>query len=147
MRATGRGAPDLSCEMVSDLCAVAPTVERVVAGCLAELPPGPRAEEAGDALRLALTEAVNNCIQHGYAGVPGELIGIELWRRTGRVTLRVYDRGHPLPRRLVEAPPRAPDPQALPEAGWGWLLIRRSVDRVTYERRDGWNRLTLERRL
>ena len=99
---------------------------------------------AGD-VELALTEVVNNVVEHGYAGGDGRV------RVEGRIgseglELRVSDTGRPLPGERIPPAGRI-DPEAtranLPEGGFGWALIHQLADAVRYERRGTWNTVSL----
>jgi len=163
----------ISLQLESDLARLGPAVDEALAALAAELSGGSRRRISGsvsdpdiralevgraeadaaallDAVRMALTEALNNCVLHGYGGAAERPIEVHLRRMPGAVAITVVDRGIPLPEELlVPRPIRAPDEAvaALPECGWGWAIIHQSVDRVRYVRRDGENRLTLEKRL
>lgn len=132
-------------EMAVALAEIGPTVERVIDTCRSHLPDGADGVEVGDCIALALTEVLNNCVEHAYQGSGRGRVIIETELPPGAVILHVSDRGRPPPLSLVRAAP-LPDPEDMPESGWGWALIHRLSDRVDYARRDGWNRLTLERR-
>jgi len=132
-------------EIPVDLAAIGPAVEQVIAACRAHLPDGADGVEIADCVALALTEALNNCVEHAYLGTGRGRIVIETELPPGALVLHVSDRGRPPPLATVRVADM-PDPEDLPESGWGWALIHRLTDRVDYARRDGWNRLTLERR-
>jgi len=141
--------PAFQCAIGSDLTEVGPAVDRVLAEARRFLPDGARGISLEDDLRIGLTEALNNCVLHAYGGAPGGTVTIDLCPAPDAVRLSVIDRGSPPPMELVAA---APDPlflgdlDELPEGGWGWFLIHRSVDNVSFVQEDGLNRLTLERR-
>lgn len=129
---------------------IAPQVSQIVRACAFGVPQGPARSETLEDIRLALTEVLNNCIRHGYGGEGGQPIRVALSISAGRIRITVSDRGKPLPPDLLEGPAALPDPRALeslPESGWGWFLIRQSVDAVDYRREQGWNHLTLEKRI
>lgn len=132
----------LRVEIMSDFTAVSYLLDHVIARAVEHLPRGEADVELADDLRLALAEALNNSVEHGYAGRAPGPVRVDLRRPPGRVVFHVRDRGVALPRHLLKPPP-PPDPLA--ERGRGWYLIHRLTDRVRYERRNGWNRLTLER--
>lgn len=101
---------------------------------------------AVDDLALALAEALDNVIEHGCAGRPGEELLVEAAVERGRVRLTVRDRGPEFD------PTTAPDPagRTLEERGFGGFglrLVRSLVDEMAYERRDGENRLLLAKRV
>ena len=90
-------------------------------------------------LELALVEAANNIVIHGYRGAKGEIAcSIESSRDSLAVTLR--DWGSPMPDEKF-------DGSALPDAGQdhgrGLAIIRACIDNVRYESSRGENRLTL----
>ncbi|MEL6267100.1 MAG: ATP-binding protein [Pseudomonadota bacterium] len=126
----------------------------------------PKGPQLGDDLRIALTEALNNVVEH--AGQPdGVPVCVSAGVDEDRVWVMVEDSGTRLPSQLLAPPVEAVgddipvptgDPeidgeidfdavlQGLPEGGWGWMLIRSTMDEVHYERRGDRNRLMLVRR-
>jgi len=131
----------LRLEIMSDFTAVSYPLDHVIALAGAHLPPEPMRAAMADELRLALAEALNNSVEQTYAGRASGPLRVDLRRSPGRVVFHVRDRGVALPRHLLR-PPGPPDPLA--ERGRGWYLIHSLTDRVRHERRNGWNRLTLE---
>ncbi len=91
----------------------------------------PWLDEQFDQLNLALAEGFTNAVRHAHADLPGNTpIDIELLLRTDRIEIRIFDRGDPFdPDSLSE-----PKPGSLREGGYGWFLLRRLADRVTYDR-------------
>ena len=91
----------------------------------------PWIDEQFDQLNLALAEGFTNAVRHAHAGLPGSTpIDIELLLRTDQIEIRIFDRGDPFdPDSLSE-----PKPGSLREGGYGWFLLRRLADRVTYDR-------------
>jgi len=83
---------------------------------------------------LCVTEAVANIVRHE--------VGVEIEREQGALVIRIEDDARhfdPLGTRVLQ-------PTSLDEAGpagRGLLLIRRTADAVSYERRNGLNQLTL----
>lgn len=104
--------------------------------------PGERADE----VQIALTEAVNNVVEHAYAGsAPGD---VTIDCRLGSDELRVciQDAGGPYPGgQLPDGKPADINvPQSdLPEGGFGWFLIRELATQIKYERTGGGNNLSL----
>ncbi|GMG83184.1 hypothetical protein LNKW23_23970 [Paralimibaculum aggregatum] len=158
------GACDLracaAVEITSELGCIGPAVERLFAPLAGRLEGEGAVAIRAEEMRLCLAEALNNCVEHGYRGMQGRPIRVELSLRGAWLAIRVADRGMPPPGRLLAGPPPADaaapgqdaalasgNPAALPEGGWGWALIRHLADDVRLERRDGWNILTMERRL
>lgn len=116
--------------------------EDVVLFCESTGVPGPAVEDVA----LALAEALDNAIEHGAAGRPGEELVVEAAVEAGWVRLAVRDRGPEFD------PTKAPDLSAVPLeerhfGGFGLKLVRGLVDEMRYERRDGENRLHLAKRI
>ncbi|MFW8635919.1 ATP-binding protein [Cribrihabitans pelagius] len=104
--------------------------------------PGKRADE----VQIALTEAVNNVVEHAYAGTtPGD-VTIDCKLHAERLYVSIRDAGGPYPGgRLPEG--KAADVNVphtdLPEGGFGWFLIRELASQIEYERTGGGNNLSL----
>ncbi|MEM7498830.1 MAG: ATP-binding protein [Pseudomonadota bacterium] len=136
-------------EVTPDLREIGPAVDEIMRQAAAPWPPA--FCEGSEELRLALTEALNNVIEH--AAHPSDIpIRVTTHRATGgRVSITIEDRGTPLPETLLDEQWEAEEPNLkddvalLPEGGWGWMLIRASVERLAFRRVDGHNLLTLER--
>ncbi|MBU6229596.1 MAG: anti-sigma regulatory factor [Cyanobacteria bacterium REEB459] len=94
-----------------------------------------------DRLALALTEGFTNAVRHAHAHLsPDTPITIDVALHHHHVEIRILDQGHPFNPELVPEPP----PGALQEGGYGWFLLRRLADQVSYHRlRDGRNCLTI----
>ncbi len=97
-------------------------------------------------VEIAVTEALNNVIEHACAHMPdGE---IRLWSRLHRTDLVVClrDNGRPFPNLTLPAgQPVSVDVHIsdLPEGGFGWNLIRTLVKDLRYRRRGELNCLTM----
>ncbi len=92
---------------------------------------------------IALTEALNNIVEHGFANLDSGEIRIAL--TVGVTTIRAVltDDGRAMPGfQLPEG--AAPDPIDLPEGGFGWFMIKSLSRSQTYERCGEMNVLTLE---
>lgn len=104
--------------------------------------PGSRVDE----VQIALTEAVNNVVEHAYAGaVPGEVM-IQAKLLSERLWISITDAGAPYPAGAlpVGQPADIEVPtEDLPEGGFGWFLIRELASQVQYERTNGNNNLSL----
>ena len=87
-----------------------------------------------DCTLLVLAEAMNNVVEHGYAGGPG---WIGLSRGPGG-TWRIVDSATP----FMEMP-SAPMPDQAAEGGFGWPLIRALSDEIRLARKRGLNVLTV----
>lgn len=94
-----------------------------------------------DRLGLALTEGFTNAVRHAHAHLPPDTaINIDFDLAKDCVEIRIWDQGNPFnPDLLTE-----PQPGELLESGYGWFLLRRLADRVTYQRlQDGRNCLSI----
>jgi serine/threonine-protein kinase RsbW len=102
--------------------------------------------EAQVAIEIAIAEAVNNIVEHGYAGMkPGEIC-VRIHPSPARVRIEIIDSGAPYPGGLVPEPSTHDLSRSihdLPEGGFGWLLIRRLASGVAYRRKKGRNHLFL----
>lgn len=107
-------------------------------------------QQAGsiDMLRLCLAEALNNIVEHAYAGAAGKPIFADVAFSDHGYEVLLIDEGKPMPGGSVpngEFDFEIDDIENLPEGGFGWMLIRNEMDNVAYERRDGCNVLRLEK--
>lgn len=103
-------------------------------------------EEDGARIELVLAEVMNNVVEHALRDCPDGVIELELSLREDRAECRVSDDGAAMPQACRPQPGTcAPlgTPTDLPEGGFGWHLICQLSRDVAYERRSGWNRLTL----
>jgi len=97
-------------------------------------------------VELALSEALNNVVEHAQRDHPGGIIEIVLNRCATGLCIQVTDDGLPMP---SGAPPAGNLPEVdvdvpdLPEGGFGWYLIRSVVDGMSYSRCDSGNCLHL----
>ena len=87
---------------------------------------------------LVLAEALNNIVEHAYAGQDLGRITLRLQGAPGKIDLELRDRGQPMPGlALPEGRLKPLDHDGdLAEGGFGWYLIRRLATEVSY-RRDG----------
>lgn len=97
---------------------------------------------------LALEEAVTNVIRHAFGELPApHVLRVQLEIGPGSLTAEVLDNGRPFD------PAAAPEPDlsgAIKErepGGLGIHLMRSMMDRIDYRHADGFNRLTLVKRL
>lgn len=91
----------------------------------------PWINEQFDQLNLALAEGFTNAVRHAHADLPGSTpIDIECLLQPERIEICIFDQGGPFdPNSLSE-----PQPGSLREGGYGWFLLRRLADQVTYDR-------------
>ena len=89
---------------------------------------------------IVLAEVLNNVVEHAYALHPGE-IRLTLSVAADQLLCVIEDDGTPMP---GGAPPAGhlPDPQLLPEGGFGWHLIRSLSTGLDYRRNGATNRLS-----
>ena len=100
-------------------------------------------------VELAVVEAVNNAITHGYQGRSGGRVGVALRVRPESIEADISDSGPPVdPSRLAPRPADdAPvDRASLSESGRGLEIIRGIFEDVTFERVDDQNRLRMSKR-
>lgn len=97
------------------------------------------ADEVRDIV-LGLQETLSNVTRHAYGGAGGT-IDVTLRGRAGRFDARVRDRGPAFD------PTTAPMPNSAGprESGYGLMLVRRTMDKVTWQRRGEENVVRLER--
>ncbi len=102
-------------------------------------------DKAGD-VKIALSEAINNVVEHAYAGIEPAKVQISCRLDRDRLDILISDTGHPLPGyRPPDGVPASveTDVQDLPEGGFGWYLIHQLTNEIRYERRNGCNLLSL----
>jgi len=96
---------------------------------------------------LAIEELVTNCIKYGYDDANDHSIEIVFAVEEEALRMEVIDDGNPF--NPLEAP--SPDLSLAIEdrriGGLGIHLLRELADEVSYERRDGTNRLRLTKRM
>lgn len=95
-------------------------------------------------VELILAEVLNNIAEHAYAERPGP-VRLTVATGPGGLACRIADRGRPMPAGGAPDPglPHIAPPQALPEGGFGWHLIRSLTSDLVYCREAGWNTLNL----
>ena len=91
----------------------------------------PWVNEQFDQLNLALAEGFTYAVRHAHADLPADTpIEIELVLQPQQIEICIFDQGAPFdPSSLSE-----PQPGSLREGGYGWFLLRRLADKVTYDR-------------
>jgi len=96
-------------------------------------------------VELVLAEVLNNVTEHAYgAAMPGG-VGLILALSGPALSCQVTDTGRRLPGgRPPPASRRSPDPDALPEGGFGWPLIHALTRRLGYRHQGGENVLSFE---
>jgi serine/threonine-protein kinase RsbW len=128
----------------SNLAAVQTAARAVRAACAGLLP-----TEVIDEIEIAVVEAINNVIAHGYGGRPGHEIRLRLCLQPEKVVIEIIDRARPMAPGLFAALPEDPfrsdvtDRTSLAESGRGLALIQVTMDEVAYGSEGGENRLRL----
>ena len=101
-------------------------------------------EKTTDELNLAIEEAVTNIIS--YSSGKGD-IEINAKKKTDRVIVTLKDNGKPFDPTSTIEPDISSTPNDRPIGGLGIFLVRRLMDEVSYDRKDGVNILTLIKKL
>jgi anti-sigma regulatory factor (Ser/Thr protein kinase) len=96
---------------------------------------------------LAIEELVTNCIKYGYDDAGEHTIDIHLLVADEILTATVIDDGRPFDPLALPPPDLSLDIKDRPIGGLGIFLLRKLADEIHYQRRDGRNRLTLEKRM
>lgn len=125
-------------------------VRALLSDCRARLKAGGVPHQYLGMVELIWAEALNNVVEHAYAGLAAGPVSLEATIESGQVLAHIRDNGLPFPG-SKPPPGRLPtvDVQVenLPEGGFGWFLIRDLCERVEYRRDDEGNLLTLDIRL
>jgi len=101
-------------------------------------------------LELAVTEIVNNAVEHGYAGAEHEQIKVHIEVHGSTVQVEIIDHARPFPEaeryRIVEKPGQVEDPdEEWSPRGHGLQIVRQIVDSIALECHDTQNVLTLSK--
>lgn len=92
---------------------------------------------------LAVDEAMANVIKHAYGGDTAQKIWLRCRLDEGFVQIELRDRGAEFS--PTGQPERAPD--EVRPGGRGIYLMRQLMDEIHYAREDGYNSVTLRKRL
>ena len=98
-------------------------------------------------LELMMVEAVNNVIEHAYQLQEGHDVHVRVEYSPQEVNLIISDHGHAMPDELHTSPRTMPDPEGLPEGGWGMGLIHALADSIRYIRDASGNHLHVSKQL
>jgi serine/threonine-protein kinase RsbW len=97
-------------------------------------------EETVYRLNLALAEGFTNAVRHAHAGLPMETaIEVQVDLDAESVEIQIWDAGQPFNPDTIEEP----KPGTLRAGGYGWFLLRRLVDKVSYDRTGNRNCLRM----
>ena len=143
---SGEGALEIA--LTSEAAAIGRAIDRLVAACRVRWAWWPVGKPIEEDLRICLSEALGNVVEHAYGRRPGLPIFVRACREPGGIALVIRDHGHPPPPLLFEGPAPAPaifgrPVAALPERGWGCVLIRALAHRAEVRRHGGWTVLRL----
>lgn len=132
----------------ADMCLEFPSGEEQVRGALCELTAKLREMElsSGDigSAEVVLGEVLNNIVEHAYGAGRSGRIAVCLHRAGQVLRFHVLDEGGALPRaRLPEGRLPALDGtlEEMPEGGFGWYLVHRLANDLSYKRTEGRNEL------
>jgi anti-sigma regulatory factor (Ser/Thr protein kinase) len=96
------------------------------------------------AIQLCVEEAVANVIMHSGAGEERQDIAVELAQAGDDVLATIADRGRSFDPTAAPAYRKLASIAEASAGRFGIHLMRTFADDMRYERRDGWNRLTLK---
>jgi anti-sigma regulatory factor (Ser/Thr protein kinase) len=96
---------------------------------------------------LAIEEVVTNCIKYGYDDAKDHTVDVTFSVADGALTIEVVDDGNPFNPLEAPRPDLSLAMEDRPIGGLGLHLLRELADQVSYERRDGTNRLSLTKRM
>lgn len=131
----------------SDLASVA-TVARAVRSVCAGMFPVSDLDE----IEIAVVEAINNVITHGYGGRRGRDVELQLCLRPEEAVIEIIDHALPMQPGLLTGIAEDPfqfnmaDRASWPEGGRGLALMRLNMDHVAYCSESGENRLRLTKK-
>lgn len=115
----------------ADPLAVRHTLQAIEQGPILQAMPA----DSRDCTLLVLAEVLNNVAEHAYCGQGGP-VGVVLRHDRRGLCGRVVDWGAAPP--WPDAPPpRAAEPETLPQGGFGWGLIRDLTQNLRLRRRRG----------
>lgn len=102
-------------------------------------------DDAVTRVEIIMAEILNNVVEHACRNRPDCRIDIEMARTRADLRVKVVDDGITMPGGKLPARKTAAlsdSPEALPEGGFGWSLIRDLAHDLAYARRNGQNQLT-----
>jgi len=100
-------------------------------------------ETTANAINLALDELLTNTISYGYDDKGAHAIDVTLVHDRDRVTLTLRDDARAFDPTTAAEPDIEADIDERPVGGLGIHLVRAMMDKVEYQRVDGYNQLTL----
>jgi serine/threonine-protein kinase RsbW len=94
---------------------------------------------------MVLEEIVTNCLKYGYDDDARHVVLVHVTLSDGRLTMQISDDGRPFDPTAAPVPDLDAPLDEREPGGLGLHLLRTMADRVSYERRDGRNVLTVEK--
>lgn len=113
-------------------------------GCLGDLGVS---ETSMMQLELAVEEIFVNISNYAYEGTGKVWIGCDVEKDTMSITITFKDSGAEFDPLSMPEPDTSAPALDRPIGGLGIFLVKRNVDGISYRRRDGYNILTIEKRL
>lgn len=104
------------------------------------------------ALELALTEIINNTLEHGYQGAQDKPVEVQVAITGSEVRIVVADNAPPFPEaqrhRLLGAPQPIEDPsEEWPMRGHGLQIVRQIVDSIDLKTEQNRNFMTITKQV
>ena len=95
-------------------------------------------------LDLVIEEIFLNVCLHAYPDGSVGRVSVSYWvAAPAELKVQVADQGVEFNPLIAESPDTSDDLEHRPIGGLGILLVKRLASSLTYQREDGWNRLTL----
>lgn len=91
--------------------------------------------------KLALTEAINNVIEHAYQENPEEIVDLKILLSDEEIVFHLTDTGLTADPSVFEGNTFALPDDELATGGWGLYLIHEIMDDINYYSLDGQNHL------
>ncbi len=104
-------------------------------------------EEDLTGIDVVLDEVLTNAVNYGFEDGNAHEILLSLVLDAGHLTIEVQDDGRPFDPLGIPVPDLDADLESRQIGGLGMHFVRTLLDRVSYERRNGWNVLKLEKQL
>lgn len=133
----GPPAPSAGCRLIVE--GSPRGVRRALGQMMRALGPLALNPAAAGAVELVLAEALNNVVEHAYAGRGGRIV-LDCQPAADGIHVILRDRGIAMPGGRV--PPAGPArASGGSDSGFGWDIIRQIAEEITYRREGGENLL------
>lgn len=90
---------------------------------------------------LAIVESINNIVEHSYADSMKGYLAIKVVDKPDVIEIELADNGKGMD--ILSCLKGPPEPEDLPEGGWGLFIIESFVDDISYSIENGINYLLL----